>query len=135
MSGQPDPRDYISASIHRDFYYNNALNTPTLIKEYANVENSWSSRTTWPASPSRCRNCIEYNYGSQLYGKLLTDVTTLIRDVKEQAFRGTDIFVVDLLDIDTFVIFLAAAGQRYRAARSPGADLRADLHQPHPAGV
>lgn len=109
MSGQQDPLDYISASIHRDFYYNNALGTPTLIKEYANVE-KLLVETHYLACitiqvPQLHR--IEYNYGSQLYGKLLTEVTVLIRDLKEHAFRGTDIFVVDLLDVDTFIIFLS----------------------------
>ncbi len=109
MSGQLDPRDYVSASIHRDFYYNNALGTPTLIKEYANVEKLLVEAQYLACITIQVPQLhhIEYNYGSQLYGKLLTEVTALIREVKEQAFRGTDIFVVDLLDIDTFVIFLS----------------------------
>ncbi len=109
MSGQQDSQDYVSASIHRDFYYSNALGTPTLIKEYVNVE-----KLLVEAKYLACitiqvpqLNRIEYNYGSQLYASLLSEVTRLVCDVKEQAFRGKDIFVVDLLDIDTFVIFLS----------------------------
>ena len=102
-------QDYVSAFIHQDFYFNHALDTPTLIKEYANVE-----KILIDAAYIACITIqipqlhrIEYQYGSQIYNKLLGDVTALLKGVKEKEFRGQDIFLVDVFDVDTFIIFLS----------------------------
>jgi EAL domain-containing protein (putative c-di-GMP-specific phosphodiesterase class I) len=50
---------------------------------------------------------IEYQYGSDLYGKMLSNITELLKNLKDTAFREDDIFVIDLVELDTFVIFLS----------------------------
>lgn len=106
----PLSEDYISASIHRSFYFNKDLDAPTLIKEYARIEQLLIE--------SKFAACItiqvpqlhkvEYEYGSGVYNALLTKTTNLIKTLKEREFRDQDILTLDLFDVDTFIIFLSA---------------------------
>ncbi len=103
-------KDYLSVSIYRDFYFNNNLDLPTVIKEYPNleaafIENQYLACITVQVSHLQK---IEYQYGSNLYGKMLSRITELLKNLKEKAFRENDIFVVDLVELDTFVIFLSS---------------------------
>jgi len=104
-----NPQDYIPVSIYRDFYFNNNLQLPTIIKEYSNlesvfIENQYLACITVQVSHLQK---IEYQYGSDLYGKMLSNITDLLKNLKESAFRDDDIFVIDLVELDTFVIFLS----------------------------
>ena len=108
-------QDYIPVSIYRDFYFNNNLQLPTIIKEYSNleavfVENQYLACITVQVSHLQR---IEYQYGSDLYGKMLSSITDLLKNLKNTAFRANDIFVIDLVELDTFVIFLKAVFLRF----------------------
>lgn len=103
-------KDYIPVSIYRDFYFNENLGLPTIIKEYPNlekvfVENQYLSCITVQVSHLQK---IEYQYGSDLYNKMLFRITELLKDLKTSGFRQEDIFVIDLVELDTFVIFLSS---------------------------
>lgn len=110
MSGNSsNPEDYIDVSIYRDFYFNKNLQLPTIINEYPNleavfIENQYLACITVQVSHLQK---IEYQYGSDLYGKMLSRITDLLKNLKETAFRNDDIFVIDLVELDTFVIFLS----------------------------
>src|SRR3990170_3757014 len=81
-------QDYVSASIHKDFYFNHALDTPTLIKEYANVEKILLESDYMACITIQVPQLhrIEYQHGSQLYNKLLGDVTGLLKGIKDKEF-------------------------------------------------
>jgi EAL domain-containing protein (putative c-di-GMP-specific phosphodiesterase class I) len=103
-------QDYIPVSIYRDFYFNNNLQLPTIIKEYSNleavfIENQYLACITVQVSHLQK---IEYQYGSDLYGKMLSSITDMLKKLKNTAFRADDVFVIDLVEIDTFVIFLSS---------------------------
>ena len=105
-----NPNDYIPVSIYRDFYFNEHLELPTVIKEYPNLEkvfikNQYLSCITVQVSHLQK---IEYQYGSDLYNKMLSRITDLLKNLKTSGFRNEDIFVVDLVELDTFVIFLSS---------------------------
>ncbi len=105
-----NPKDYIPVSIYRDFYFNNNLQLPTIIKEYSNLEadfvkNQYLACITVQVSHLQK---IEYQYGSDLYGKMLSNITDLLKNLKSTTFRTEDVFVIDLVELDTFVIFLSS---------------------------
>lgn len=102
--------DLISASIHSDFYFNRYLDAPTLIKVYPEVEKILSKSKYLACITIRVSQLqnIEYLYGSIVYNNLLTRVNHVLKEVRKDAFRNEDIFLVDLHDVDTFVIFLSA---------------------------
>ena len=51
---------------------------------------------------------------------MLFRITTLLKNLKMKEFRESDIFVVDLVELDTFVIFLSAPRDRNtQLLRSP----------------
>ena len=104
-----NPEEYVDVSIYRDFYFNKNLQLPTIIKEYPNleavfIENQYLACITVQVSHLQK---IEYQYGSDLYGKMLSRITDLLKNLKTTAFRNDDVFVIDLVELDTFVIFLS----------------------------
>ena len=102
--------DYIPVTIYKDFYINKALDLPTVIKEYQFLEKALVSNQYLACITAQVGHLqkIEYQYGSDLYNKMLARLTTLLKNLKAKEFREDDIFIVDLVELDTFVIFLAA---------------------------
>lgn len=107
--GNNSASELITVGINKGFFFNQHLGLPTVIKEYAQVE-----RILVEARYLACITIqigqlhqIEYRYGSVAYNNLLTVITGILKALKAHDFRKNDIFVVDLFDVDTFVIFLA----------------------------
>ena len=102
--------DYIEASIHQGFYYNPELELPTIIQQFEIVEKILVESHYLACITIQIANLnlIEYQYGSAVYQKVLGQVATIISDLMQREFRQEDIFLVDLFDVDTFVLFLAA---------------------------
>lgn len=101
--------NYVSASIHRDFYYNNALDTATLVKEYPQIEqillqSNFLACITIQIDQFRQ---VEYQYGSQIYSRLQRNTREIIHEAKNTSLRANDILLVDLFDYDAFIIFLS----------------------------
>ena len=107
---QSKSEDYIPVSIYKDFYFNKNLGLPTVIKEYQFLEKALVEHQYLACITAQVEHLqkIEYQYGSDLYNKMLSRITTLLKDLKTEDFREEDIFVVDLIELDTFVIFLSA---------------------------
>jgi EAL domain-containing protein (putative c-di-GMP-specific phosphodiesterase class I)/GGDEF domain-containing protein len=105
-----NPLDYIDVSIYRDFYFNDNLQLPTIIKVYPHLEAVFKESQYLACITVQVSHLqkIEYQYGSDLYGQLLSRITDLLKNLKDNAFRTDDIFVVDLVELDTFVIFLGS---------------------------
>ncbi len=103
-------QNYIAASIHRNFYFNEDLGAPTLIKEYEKIEQLLTESKFVACVTIQVPQLhkIEYEYGSGIYNDLLAKTTALVKALKEKEFREQDIFTVDLFDVDTFIIFLSA---------------------------
>jgi EAL domain-containing protein (putative c-di-GMP-specific phosphodiesterase class I)/GGDEF domain-containing protein len=103
-------QDYIPVNVYKDFYHNHRLDMPTIIKEYPNLEKILIESqflTCITAQVEHLRK-IEYRYGSDLYSRLLKRITTLLKNLQISDFRDDDIFAVDLIELDTFVIFLSS---------------------------
>jgi len=102
-------KNYVEALIHKDFYVHDVLGIPTVVKEYEQVEkilvNSKYIACITIQVPLLHR--IEYQYGSVVYNDLLDKTADIIKEVKTSEFRGQDIFLIDLFDIDTFIIILS----------------------------
>ncbi|MFZ5564239.1 MAG: EAL domain-containing protein [Thermodesulfobacteriota bacterium] len=102
--------EHVSVTIPEGFYWDRTLEMPTVIKEYDRVEailnelGYMACITVQIEALSR----IEYQYGSTSYNFLLGQITEILKNLKDREFRGKDVFVVDLYDADTFVIFLSA---------------------------
>lgn len=109
-----EQQNFIDVTIYKDFYYNKNLGLPTIIKEYKRleeilVENQYLACIT--AKVSHLQR-VEYQYGSELYNRLLFRITDLLKNMKSHDFRSDDIFVVDMVELDTFVIFLSAPREK-----------------------
>lgn len=107
---KPNKGDYIQAQIYRGFYGNEELGTSTIIKDYEKVEaifleSNYISCITFQISQLQR---LESLYGSATYSAMLVQVTELLKEVKEKELRNLDIFLVDLFDSDTFIIFLSS---------------------------
>lgn len=100
---------YVSADIYKNFYFNDHLNSPTLIKEYPRIERMLvqSRYIACITIQLPTLGTIEYQYGSAAYDRLLTDVMGVITRLKDSSFRQSDILIVDVFDSDTFMIFLS----------------------------
>lgn len=107
---EPEYEEYISAAIHKNFYFNKELGAPTLIKEYPRIEKMLTSARYVACLTIQIHqlNRIEYQYGSVVYNNLLSRVTAMLKELKEREFRREDVFLVDLFDVDTFIVFLSA---------------------------
>ncbi len=99
---------YVEAPIHRHFYFNDALQSPTLVKEYARIEQILVEANYIACITIQIPQLakIEYQYGSTAYAQLLGEVMKLIKEVKDSTFREQDVLIVDLFDVDAFMIFL-----------------------------
>jgi len=100
----------IDVSINEGFYFNESLKLPTIIKEYELIEKilidvQYLACITVQVSQL---TILEYKYGSNAYNKILGQITDILKNIKESQFRKDDIFLVDLYDVDTFVIFLSS---------------------------
>ena len=94
INARSSQEDYQQVSIYKDFYYNKHLGLPTIIKEYSRLEkvlceNQYLSCIT--AQVAHLQK-IEYQYGSDLYSKLLSHITSLLKKMKSSDFRDDDIF-------------------------------------------
>ena len=72
-----NPYDYIDVTLYKDFYFNKNLGLPTIIKEYQRLEeilisNHYLACITAKVDPLQR---IEYQYGSELYNRLLFKIT------------------------------------------------------------
>ncbi|ACL05099.1 diguanylate phosphodiesterase [Desulfatibacillum aliphaticivorans] len=103
-------QDKVCVDIHEGFYYNRTLSLPTVIQEYEKVESILIDLQYMACITVQIEQLskVEYLYGSNSYNYLLLQLTDILKDIKHKEFRGRDIFVVDLYDADTFVIFLSA---------------------------
>jgi EAL domain-containing protein (putative c-di-GMP-specific phosphodiesterase class I)/GGDEF domain-containing protein len=101
--------DYVSALIHKNFYFNDTVNAATVIKEYDRVEKILVDSQYLACLTLQIDQLkkVEYIFGSMVYNNLLAAVTEQIKRVKNELFRKSDILVVDLFDQDTFIIFLS----------------------------
>ena len=107
---KPNQGDYVQAQIYRGFYGNDGLGTSTIIKDYEKVEaifleSGYLSCITFQISQLQR---LESLYGSVTYNAMLAQVTALLKEVKDNELRDLDIFLVDLFDSDTFIIFLSS---------------------------
>ncbi|MEW6219693.1 MAG: EAL domain-containing protein [Thermodesulfobacteriota bacterium] len=102
--------DRVTVDIHEGFYFNHRLGLPTVVREYERIETIFRDLQYMACITVQVDQLhkVEYRYGSIVYNSLLTTVTDLLKELKTKAFRGEDIFVVDLFDVDTFVLFLSA---------------------------
>lgn len=109
MKKTTPPHDYIQVSLHKDFYFNDHLQLPTIISEYEKLEKVFVEQQYLACITIHVDHLstIEYRYGSDLYSKTLTKITALLTGLKDEAFRSDDILVVDLVETDAFVIFLS----------------------------
>ncbi|MFP4477081.1 MAG: EAL domain-containing protein [Desulfatibacillaceae bacterium] len=111
MTKKTDPFNHlVNVDIHEGFYFNRRLELPTVVKEYQKVEAILEDLGYMACITVHVEQLskVEYQYGSNAYNHLLDRITNSLKRIKESEFRGHDIFVVDLYDADTFVIFLSA---------------------------
>ena len=101
--------DYISALIHKNFYFNEHLDASTMLKEYKQIERILIDKQYLACLTLHIKQLekIEYQYGSTVYNHLLANITDLIKKMVKVHFRKEDVLVVDLFDQDTFIIFLS----------------------------
>lgn len=104
-----DNSGQIDVKINEGFYFDRTLDLPTVIKEYGRVERILRELNYLACITVQVvdLNKVEYQYGSNSYNYLLSRITEALKRIKDREFRGQDIFVVDLYDADTFVIFLS----------------------------
>ncbi|MBN1699274.1 MAG: EAL domain-containing protein [Spirochaetales bacterium] len=101
---------HITTSIHKGFYENEIICLPTLLKEYDNIEAIFTGLQYIACISIQVDQLkiIEYKYGSVAYGNCVRKVTAIIRTLMKEKFRKEDIFIVDVFESDTFIIFLSA---------------------------
>ncbi len=92
------------------FYYNEDLGLPTIISKYSEIEEILEELQYMACITVQIGhlNKIEYLYGSIVYTDLLKDITEILMSIRDDQLRQDDIFVIDLFDVDTFIIFLSA---------------------------
>lgn len=100
----------INVSINENFYFNSKLSLPTVIKEYDNIEKllvayKYLSCITIQIPDLRK---IEHLYGSNVYLDTFNHLTNTLKELREGELRKSDIFIIDIYDVDTFVIFLSS---------------------------
>ncbi len=110
MAKRTKANQFVSASIHKNFYFNDNLDVATIIKEYRDIEETFEASSYIACVTLQIPYLyrIEYSYGSQVYGSLLNEVTHILKDLKNNTFRSNDLLLLDIFDIDTFIIFLSA---------------------------
>jgi EAL domain-containing protein (putative c-di-GMP-specific phosphodiesterase class I) len=105
-----EKKGYVTVPIHQAFYYNTDLELPTVVREYKQLEKNLDDLGYLACITIQVENLnrIEYQYGSTIYHQLLGKIAKIISTLKEKDFRKEDVFVIDLFDVDTFVLFLSA---------------------------
>lgn len=100
----------INVRIHESFYVDSLLGLPTIIKEYEKIENIFVKLEYMACITLQIEalSRVEYLYGSNSYNHLRKQLAETIKNIRDRNFREKDIFVVDLDDLDTFIIFLSA---------------------------
>jgi EAL domain-containing protein (putative c-di-GMP-specific phosphodiesterase class I) len=100
----------VPVSINENFFFNRHLRLPTIIKEYEIIENELLNSDYLACISIKFDELtkIEHQYGSTVYIEILTRITEALKEVKSDTLREKDIFVLDLYDVDTFVIFLSS---------------------------
>ena len=107
---QTDTKDHITAHIHKGFYFNSKLKLNTIIKEYEKIErilNKLNYLSCITIQINHLRK-IENIYGSITYNDILRRIASMLKAIKSSEFRKEDIFIVDIFDVDSFVIFLSS---------------------------
>ncbi|MEW6714498.1 MAG: EAL domain-containing protein [Nitrospirota bacterium] len=104
----------VSVSIYENFYFNKSLSLPTVIKEYEKIEDQLLKSRYLACITVKFEDIakIEHLYGSNVYIDILTRITQKLKAIKKKELRGKDVFVLDLYDIDTFVIFLSSPREK-----------------------
>jgi len=104
----------VSVSICENFYFNKSLSLPTVIKEYEKIEEQLLKSHYLACITVKFEDLvkIEHLYGSNVYIDILSRITQKLKDIKKKELRGKDVFVLDLYDIDTFVIFLSSPREK-----------------------
>ncbi len=100
---------YISADIYKGFYYNKDLDTSTIIKEYDAINDAFDEARFIACITIQVPHLhkVEYQYGSHIYNDLLAQTNTILKRLKNKVFRRDDILIVDMFEVDTFVLFLS----------------------------
>jgi EAL domain-containing protein (putative c-di-GMP-specific phosphodiesterase class I) len=110
MASQAEDKNReVSVSINSSFYHNRYLDLPTVIKEYGRIEDilinlQYIACITIHINELRT---IEQLYGSNTYNSMLASITESLKEMCKGMFRSDDVLVVDIYDVDTFIIFLS----------------------------
>lgn len=92
------------------FYFNAELGLPTIISKFSEVEAILEELHYMACVTVQISHLskIEYLYGSTTYTELLKNIAGILMRIRDEELRKEDIFVIDLFDVDTFIIFLSA---------------------------
>jgi len=96
--------------VYPGFYFNADLGLPTIISKFPEVEEILEELHYMACVTVQVSHLskIEYLYGSTIYTDLLKTIAGVLMRIRDEELRKDDIFVVDLFDVDTFIIFLSA---------------------------
>ncbi|NTV14984.1 MAG: EAL domain-containing protein [Desulfobulbaceae bacterium] len=96
--------------VNPGFYFNADLELPTIISKFPEVEAILEELNYMACVTVQVNHLskIEYLYGSTIYTDLLKTIAAVLMRIRDEELRKEDIFVVDLFDVDTFIIFLSA---------------------------
>lgn len=110
-----NPPGPVAPQTETGFYFNVELGLPTIISKFTEVEaileelHYMACVTVQVSHLSK----IEYLYGSIIYTDLLKTIAGVLMRIRDEELRREDIFVIDLFDVDTFIIFLSAPRQNH----------------------
>jgi len=106
--------EYITTTIHKDFYFNKSIGLSTIIEQYEKIEESFDLQQYLACISIHIErlNKIESLFGSQVYNQIISQIVGILGQVKKDAFRNDDIFVVDLIGVDVYLIFLSAPREK-----------------------
>lgn len=92
------------------FYYNADLGLPTIISKFPEVERILEELHYMACVTVQINHLskIEYLYGSTIYTELLKTISGVLMHIRDEELRKEDIIVIDLFDVDSFIIFLSA---------------------------
>ena len=97
------------------FYFNADLGLPTIIGRFEEIEKILEELQYMACVTVQVSHLskIEYLYGSTVYVDLLKTIAGVLLRIRDEELRKEDIFVIDLFDVDTFIIFLSAPRQNH----------------------
>lgn len=92
------------------FYFNADLGLPTIISKFPEVESILEELNYMACVTVQVNHLskIEYLYGSTIYTDLLKTIASVLMHIRDEELRKEDIIVIDLFDVDSFIIFLSA---------------------------